>query len=165
MPGQASIGIALEKTDRGLVVSGLAPKSPAQGKLQKGDLIVTVDGKEAGSNPRDLASKLQGAEGSIAKLSVKRKGIFGDETLQLQITRAKLQTQSKGSGSRPTSAPLNLSALKDQVGAKKPGGGAKEASATSSDPQRPNSLSLGEMFGGFLGKTEDQTPNPSKPKP
>lgn len=80
------IGVMVEKTADGLLVSGVAPDSPGQGAgIKTGDLIVAADGttiQEAGS-PDALANLITGEAGSQVTLMILRDG----QELTLTMTR------------------------------------------------------------------------------
>ena len=80
------IGVMVEKTGDGLLVSGIAPDAPAErAELQVGDLIVAADGttiQEAGS-PDALAALITGEAGTDVTITILREG----RELELTLTR------------------------------------------------------------------------------
>ena len=80
------IGVMVEKTGDGLLVSGIAPDAPAErAELQVGDLIVAADGttiQEAGS-PDALAALITGEAGTDVTITIRREG----RELELTLTR------------------------------------------------------------------------------
>lgn len=80
------IGVMVEKTTDGLLVSSVAPDAPAaRAELQVGDLIVAVDGttiEEAGS-PDALTTLITGEAGTEVTLTVLRDG----QELERTMTR------------------------------------------------------------------------------
>lgn len=80
------IGVMVEKTADGLLVSGVAPDSPSQeAGLKTGDLIVAADGttiQEAGS-PDALAALITGEAGTEVTITILR----DDKELELTMTR------------------------------------------------------------------------------
>lgn len=80
------IGVMVEKTADGLLVSSVAPDSPSQeAGLKTGDLIVAADGttiQEVGS-PDALATLITGEAGTEVTISILR----DDQELELTMTR------------------------------------------------------------------------------
>lgn len=80
------IGVMVEKTADGLLVSSVAPDSPSQeAGLKTGDLIVAADGttiQEAGS-PDALAALITGEAGTEVTIAILR----DDQELELTMTR------------------------------------------------------------------------------
>jgi hypothetical protein len=54
-------------------------------------LPLQVDGKAAGASLDEVANKLKGASGSTVALSLGRRGLFGKETLTVNLKRASIQ--------------------------------------------------------------------------
>jgi len=71
------IGIEVENRNDQLVVLSPIEGSPAErAGVQSGDLIVSVDGQDPGSEPLDkLVKRLRGAPGSHVKVGIRRAGV------------------------------------------------------------------------------------------
>lgn len=80
------IGVMVEKTADGLLVSGVAPDSPGhEAGVKTGDLIVAADGTtiQAAGSPDALAALITGEEGTKVTITVLRDG----QELKLTMTR------------------------------------------------------------------------------
>ena len=80
------IGVMVEKTGDGLLVSGIAPDAPAErAELQVGDLIVAADGTtiQAAGSPDALAALITGEAGTDVTITILREG----RELELTLTR------------------------------------------------------------------------------
>jgi carboxyl-terminal processing protease len=79
------IGIEVENRNDQLVVLAPIEGSPAErAGVQSGDLIVSVDGKDPGSEPLDkLVKRLRGAPGSHVKVGMRRAGVADILTFDL----------------------------------------------------------------------------------
>jgi hypothetical protein len=87
MPPRGFIGLKLDAKDGAVVVSGVTPKSPAEGVVQAGDVVVSVAGEAVGGEV-DRARKLAaGPPGEALTLQVRR----GDKVLDLTLTRATIE--------------------------------------------------------------------------
>jgi hypothetical protein len=87
LPPRGFIGLKLDVKDGVVIVSGVTPKSPAEGVVQLGDVVVRVAGEEVGGEA-DRARKLAaGPPGEVLKLTVRR----GEQTLDLSLTRATIE--------------------------------------------------------------------------
>lgn len=87
MPPRGFVGLKLDSKDGAVVVSGVTPKSPAEGVVQVGDVILRLNGEEVGGEV-DRARKLAaGPPGETLQLSVRR----GEKTLDLTLTRATIE--------------------------------------------------------------------------
>lgn len=88
MPPRGYVGLKLEVKDGAVVVSGVTAKSPAEGVVQLGDVVVSVAGQEVGGDV-DRARKLAaGPPGEVLTLQVRR----GAKVLDLSLTRATIET-------------------------------------------------------------------------
>jgi carboxyl-terminal processing protease len=91
------IGANLEQTEQGYVLAPLAGQPAAAAGIQKGDLLLMVDGREV---PPEMTSDevvalLRGEVGSQVTLVVRRTPLSGDaEELTFTITRREIQTPS-----------------------------------------------------------------------
>ena len=84
LPPRGLIGLKLDVKDGAVVVSGVTPKSPADGVVQVGDVILNVAGEAVGGEV-DKARKLAaGPPGEPLTLKLRR----GDATMDLTLTRA-----------------------------------------------------------------------------
>lgn len=86
----SGIGASLQKTDEGLVITGVFQGSPAEeAGLGPGDLIVTVDGKAtADADIETSIARIKGEEGTKVRLVVKPED--GGEK-ELSITRRRIE--------------------------------------------------------------------------
>jgi carboxyl-terminal processing protease len=91
------IGIEVENRNDQLVVLSPIEGSPAErAGIRSGDLIVSVDGKDPGSEPLDkLVKRLRGAAGSHVKMGVRRAGVA--EILTFDLTREVIRVPSVAS--------------------------------------------------------------------
>jgi photosystem II stability/assembly factor-like uncharacterized protein len=93
-PPKASIGIAIENTPAGIVVSTVQDAGPAAKKLAKGDLIVAFNNKIV-KKVGDFAAALQPrSPGDKVTLAYQR----GDKNETVEITLVALQGGGKGGG-------------------------------------------------------------------
>ena len=87
MPPRGYIGLKLEERDGAVVVGGVTPKSPAEGVVQPGDVVVSVAGQAVGGD-LDRARKLAvGPPGEVLSLQVRR----GEQVLDLSLTRTTIE--------------------------------------------------------------------------
>ncbi|MEY3212497.1 MAG: hypothetical protein RIT28_2978 [Pseudomonadota bacterium] len=87
LPPRGFVGLKLDAKDGAVVVSGVTPKSPAEGVVQAGDIVVSVAG-EAVTGDVDRVRKLAaGPPGEPLTLQVRR----GDKVLDLTLTRATIE--------------------------------------------------------------------------
>ena len=80
------IGVMVEKTADGLLVSGVAPDAPAaRAEITVGDLIVAADGTtiQAAGSPDALAALITGEAGTDVTITILREG----RELELTLTR------------------------------------------------------------------------------
>ena len=68
------LGLILEETDKGIVVTGISPGSPASRQdLRRGDLILEVN-RQRMKKIRDMDQALAGTKNDMAVLYVERRG-------------------------------------------------------------------------------------------
>lgn len=86
------IGVQIETAEQGVRVMKIIPSGPAQqAGLQRGDIIVAVDGQQLGGQTLDAATNfITGAEGSPLVLSVAR----GTQVSQVQLVRRAVHVAS-----------------------------------------------------------------------
>jgi carboxyl-terminal processing protease len=91
------IGIEVENRNDQLVVLAPIEGSPAErAGVKAGDLIISVDGKDPGSEPLDkLVKRLRGAPGSHVKIGVRRTGV--NEILTFDLAREIIHVPSVSS--------------------------------------------------------------------
>jgi carboxyl-terminal processing protease len=88
----SGVGIEVLPDRRGLRVTRVLPRSPAQrGKLQRGDIIVAVNGRSLAGTPPSLGSTLiRGKPGTRVTLTI----VNGAARRTVALTRARLQASS-----------------------------------------------------------------------
>lgn len=89
------IGLILQETPEGAVVSNMLPDGPAakSGAIQVGDLLNEIDGKSVANESFDqVMEKLHGERHSIIELGFKRKGANGqpDQTYRVKLQREEI---------------------------------------------------------------------------
>jgi carboxyl-terminal processing protease len=91
------IGIEVENRNDQLIVLAPIEGSPAEkAGIKSGDLIISVDGKDPGSEPLDkLVKRLRGAPGSHVKMGVRRTGVA--EILTFDLVREIIHVASVSS--------------------------------------------------------------------
>jgi carboxyl-terminal processing protease len=91
------IGIEVENRNEQLIVLAPIEGSPAErAGIKNGDIIVSVDGKDPGSDPLDkLVKRLRGAPGSHVKMGVRRTGV--NEILTFDLVREVIHVPSVAS--------------------------------------------------------------------
>ena len=88
----AGIGVYISSADEGALINGIIDDSPAHDQgLQRGDLIVAIDGKAtAGMKLEDISNAVRGPEGSNVTITIRRNGADTDYTL----TRRKIHVNT-----------------------------------------------------------------------
>jgi carboxyl-terminal processing protease len=91
------IGIEVESRSDQLIVLSPIEGSPAErAGIKSGDLIISVDGRDPGSEPLDkLVKRLRGAPGSHVKVGVRRSGVA--EILTFDLAREIIRVPSVAS--------------------------------------------------------------------
>lgn len=86
------IGVYIELTSDGIVVQGLIPGGPAEKiDIQPGDIITHVNGaKLEGNSIEEATTLILGKAGTNVEVTVYRKGIEGNESINKTMTRQKL---------------------------------------------------------------------------
>ncbi len=86
----AGIGVTVVPEKKGLLVTGVIPKSPAASSgIKQADVITAVNGKSiAGPAARTASSQIRGKPGTTVQLTVASPG---DKTRSLTVKRAKLK--------------------------------------------------------------------------
>lgn len=81
------IGIELQSVGKNNYVYSVFPESPAQAAgIQPGDVIYAVDGERVSGEPAEgLARRLEGSEGTMVKLTVRRDGRLIDFALERRL--------------------------------------------------------------------------------
>lgn len=80
---QGWLGIAIEDSDTGVVVTSVMPESPAdQAGLLMEDVILSVDGESVADSEVLIAMVRAKAPGDVITLEIQR----GDETLEIEVT-------------------------------------------------------------------------------
>lgn len=83
-PGKPWLGISVVQTPDGVAVNAVIADSPADGVLERGDILTAVDGTSV-TNLRELREQLQGmAVGTAISLTIERDG----QTLNVSVTPA-----------------------------------------------------------------------------
>ena len=90
MGDYVGVGIGVVQDGEKVVVMTIFDDTPAaEAGIMEGDIIISVDGK-APANVDDAVSMITGEAGTKVKVTVKR----GDETLDFELTRQKIETDS-----------------------------------------------------------------------
>ncbi len=90
MGDYVGVGIGVVQDGENVVVMTIFDDTPAaEAGIMEGDIIISVDGK-APANVDDAVSMITGEAGTKVKVTVKR----GDETLDFELTRQKIETDS-----------------------------------------------------------------------
>jgi hypothetical protein len=80
----AGVGIFIDPTPAGLVVTGLVPGGPAaEAQMQKGDIIVAIDGRDIVGADWNAHELLLGEPGTDVRVGVKR----GGDSVELTVHR------------------------------------------------------------------------------
>jgi hypothetical protein len=97
--GKVGVGLKVESTHAGYVVSELVPKGPAEasGKIRVGDLVVSVDGFPVTGNAAALPPLMIGMQGSQVTIGFQRhaKGPVHEVKLQRQGPNPEVTTQQR----------------------------------------------------------------------
>ncbi len=95
------IGIEVAEKDGRIVIIAPISGSPAEkAGLRPGDVIVRIDDKSlAGMSVTDIGGLVRGSAGTTVRVSVQRSGT--PETLEVSITRARIQTRNVDSLEMP----------------------------------------------------------------
>lgn len=84
------IGVAVAGSPDGVAIRNVYPGSPAEGVLERGDVIIEVDGERlAGRGLRDSMGAIRGEAGTTIRLVVKRQG-GGERPVTLERRRVEL---------------------------------------------------------------------------
>lgn len=88
----AGIGVYISTCEEGALINGIIDDSPAQEQgLQRGDVILAVDGKPAaGMKLEDISRAVRGPEGSAVAVVIRRSG--ADTTYSLERRRIHVPT-------------------------------------------------------------------------
>ena len=90
MGDYVGVGIGVVQDGENVVVMTIFDDTPAaEAGMMEGDIIISVDGK-APANVDDAVGMITGEAGTKVKVTVKR----GDETLDFELTRQKIETDS-----------------------------------------------------------------------
>ena len=90
MGDYVGVGIGVVQDGENVVVMTIFDDTPAaEAGIMEGDIIISVDGK-APANVDDAVGMITGEAGTKVKVTVKR----GDETLDFELTRQKIETDS-----------------------------------------------------------------------
>jgi len=90
MGDYVGVGIGVVQNDGNIVVMTVFGDTPAaDAGIQEGDIIIKVDGKKP-ENVDDAVGMITGEAGTKVKVTVKR----GDETIDFDLTRQKIETDS-----------------------------------------------------------------------
>jgi len=98
----SGIGVRLKKVGDGVAIKGMAPGGPAQlsGKVKVDDIIEAIDGKPASKNVNDVTASLKGFEGSAVQLKLNRPGMFGRESVNVELKRVAMQQKKETDGKK-----------------------------------------------------------------
>lgn len=90
----AGIGVYISSAEEGALINGIIEDSPAREQgLQRGDLIVAIDGKStAGMKLEDVSGSVRGPEGTSVAVTIRRDGHDTEYT----FTRRSIHVQTVG---------------------------------------------------------------------
>jgi C-terminal processing protease CtpA/Prc len=105
--------VQLKKVGDGVAIKGMAPGGPAQlsGKVKVDDIIEAIDGKPASKNVDDVTASLKGFEGSAVQLKLNRPGMFGRESVKVELKRAAMQQKKETDGKKRSAEDQRKEAL------------------------------------------------------
>ncbi|NGX60808.1 MAG: Tail-specific protease [Chlamydiae bacterium] len=96
--GMSGVGVLLREGMEGITIFELVEGGPAaeSGELQKGDLLVDVDGTQLkGLSFQKVLEVMRGKEGSKTKLGIVRTSSKGEEYKQVELTRSRITLDEK----------------------------------------------------------------------
>lgn len=87
VPPRGVVGIGVELVEGQVRVTKVAPGSPAEGQIEPGDVLVSIEGQGLEGDLTLTRRLLAGEPGQAVQIQLRR----GDEVLERQLTRASVQ--------------------------------------------------------------------------